>query len=275
MTQEQAPQGVNPFIPNAARMYDYFIGGKDNFRADRELAEMVLSVLPETRDGALENRRLIGRVVEYLIGKGIRQFLDLGSGLPAQQNVHEVALRLAPDARVVYVDLDAVVCTHGRALLAGAGGEGVAMVQGDVRVPENILGNPEVRAVIDFDRPVAVLMMFLLHLIADEDDPQSFVAAYREAVAPGSYLAVSHVGSDAAPERTARISEFYQKANTPFRPRTGEEISRFFGDFELIPPGLANGRMGDGIPPFSDPDTETLVDEEMARMGYVGVARKP
>ncbi|MFI6512040.1 SAM-dependent methyltransferase [Streptosporangium sp. NPDC050855] len=273
MTKEQAPQGVDPHIPNAARMYDYFIGGKDNFRADRELAEMVLSVLPETRDGARENRRLIGRVVEYLIGKGVRQFLDLGSGLPAQQNVHEVALRLAPDARVVYVDHDPVVCAHGRALLAG--GDGVAMVQGDVRDPGSILGDPEVRELIDFDRPVAVLMMFLLHLISDEDDPQAFVAAYREAVAPGSYLAVSHVGSDAAPERTARISEFYQKANTPFCPRTGEEIARFFGDFELIPPGLVNGRNAEGIEPFSDPDTELQVDEEMARMGYVGIARKP
>ncbi|MEU4833505.1 SAM-dependent methyltransferase [Streptosporangium sp. NPDC023615] len=275
MAKEQAPRGVDPLIPNAARMYDYFIGGKDNFQADRDLAEMVLSVLPETRDGALENRRLIGRVVEYLIGRGVTQFLDLGSGLPAQQNVHEVAHRLAPDARVVYVDHDTVVCTHGRALLAGAGGERVAMVQGDVRVPESILGDPEVRALIDFDRPVAVLMMFLLHLIDDTDDPQAFVAAYREAMAPGSYLAISHVGSDAAPERTARISEFYQKANTPFRPRTGEEIARFFGDFELIPPGLVNGRTGDGIPPFSDPDRETAMDEEMARMGYVGIARKP
>lgn len=273
MATEQAPPGVDPRLPNAARMYDYFLDGKDNFQADRELAELVLSVLPETRDGARENRKLIGRVVEYLLDKGVRQFLDLGSGLPAQQNVHEVALRLAPDARVVYVDNDTVVCTHGRALLAG--GDRVSMVRGDVRRPESILSDPEVRALIDFDEPVAVLMMFLLHLIADEDDPQRFVAAYREAMAPGSYLAISHVGSDAAPERTARISEFYQKANAPFCPRTGEEIARFFGDFELIAPGLVNGRQQDDMFPFADPETAALVDEEMARMGYVGVGRKP
>ncbi|MFF3438402.1 SAM-dependent methyltransferase [Streptosporangium sp. NPDC002721] len=273
MTKEQAPPGVDPHIPNAARMYDYFLGGKDNFQADRELAELVLSVLPETREGTRENRKLIGRIVEYLLGKGIRQFLDLGSGLPAQQNVHEVALRLAPDARVVYVDHDTVVCTHGRALLAG--GDRAAMVQGDVRRPESILGDPEVRALIDFDQPVAVLMMFLLHLVADEDDPQGFVAAYREALAPGSYLAISHVGGDAAPERTARISEFYQKANMPFRPRPGEEIGRFFGDFELIPPGLANGRQQDHTLPFADPGSAMPIDEEMARLGYVGVGRKP
>ncbi|WP_326819568.1 SAM-dependent methyltransferase [Streptosporangium sp. NBC_01756] len=273
MAMEQAPPGVDPHIPNAARMYDYFLDGKDNFRADRELAELVLSVLPETRDGARENRKLIGRVVEYLIGQGIRQFVDLGSGLPAQQNVHEVAFRLAPDARVVYVDNDAVVCTHGRALLAG--GDNVAMVQGDVRKPGSILDNPEVRGLIDFEQPVAVLMMFLLHLISDEDDPQGFVAAYRDAMAPGSHLVISHVGSDAAPERTARISEFYQQANAPFCPRTGEEIARFFGDFELIPPGLANGRKEENVWPFTDPASEMFVDEEMARMGYVGVARKP
>ncbi|MFI6889056.1 SAM-dependent methyltransferase [Streptosporangium canum] len=273
MAAEQAPLGVDPRIPNAARMYDYFLDGKDNFQADRDLAELVLSVLPETRDGTRENRRLIGRVVEYLVGRGVRQFLDLGSGLPAQQNVHEVALRLAPDARVVYVDSDPVVCAHGRALLAE--GDRVAMVRGDARRPQEILGDPEIRELIDFDEPVAVLMMFLLHLVPDEDDPQTFVAAYREAMAPGSYLAISHVGSDAAPERTARISELYRQSDAAFCPRTAEEIARFFGDFALIPPGLANGRKAENVWPFTDPDAALPFDEETARMAYVGIARKP
>ncbi|MER7499479.1 SAM-dependent methyltransferase [Nonomuraea pusilla] len=270
---EEAPQGVDPHIPNAARMYDYFLGGKDNFQADRELAELVLGVLPETRDGTRENRALIGRVVRYLCEQGITQFLDLGSGLPAQENVHEVALRCNPDARVVYVDSDPVVAAHGRALLADP--ERVAMLHGDARRPEEILGSPEVRGLLDFDRPVAVLMMFLLHLVPDEDEPRRFVAAYRDALAPGSYLAISHVGSDAAPERVARISEFYRRANAPFRPRPGKEIAAFFGDFELIPPGLASGLGPEIVWPFADPDNPIFVDEEMARMGYAGIGRKP
>ncbi|WP_214409141.1 SAM-dependent methyltransferase [Sphaerisporangium fuscum] len=273
MSTEQPPPGVDPHIPNAARMYDYFLGGKDNFQADRDLAELVLSAMPETREGTRENRRLIGRVVEYLTRQGITQFLDLGSGLPAQQNVHEVALRFAPEARVVYVDNDPVVCAHGRALLAE--GDRVVMVRGDVRRPKEILDHPDVRTTIDFGEPVAVLMMFLLHLIPDEDDPHGFVAAYRDAVAPGSYLAISHVGSDAAPERTSRIVELYRQANSPFCPRTGQEILRFFGDFELIPPGLATGLPSESVWPFVDADTPMFVDEEMARMGYAGIARKP
>ncbi|MDX3105705.1 SAM-dependent methyltransferase [Nonomuraea angiospora] len=271
---EQAPQGVDPHIPNAARMYDYFLGGKDNFQADRDLAELVLSAVPETRDGTRENRALMGRFVRYLCEQGITQFLDLGSGLPAQENVHEVALRHTPDARVVYVDNDPVVATHGRALLADP--DRVAMVLGDVRRPKEILANPEVRALLDFERPVAVLMMFILHLIPDEDDPNAFVAAYREAMAPGSYLAISHVGSDSHSELTDRVVEFYQRANMPFRPRPGKEIAAFFGDFEFIPPGyLANGIGPELGWPYLDRDVPIFLDADMSRMGYAGIARKP
>ncbi|MEU0569590.1 SAM-dependent methyltransferase [Nonomuraea sp. NPDC005983] len=270
---EQAPSGVDPHVPNAARMYDYFLGGKDNFRADRELAERVLSVLPETRDGTRQNRALIGRFVEYLCRQGITQFLDLGSGLPAQENVHEVAHRFTPDAKVVYVDNDPVVCAHGRAMLASP--ERVAMVEGDVRRPDEILADPDVRGLLDFDRPVAVLMMFLLHLIPDEERPGQFVAAYRDALAPGSYLAISHVGSDVLPERIAPIVQYYRQANSPFCPRPGREIEAFFGDFELIPPGLANGRGPEVVWPFTDPDAVVFLDAELARLGYAGIGRKP
>ncbi|WP_433442666.1 SAM-dependent methyltransferase [Nonomuraea sp. CA-141351] len=272
--KEQAPQGVDPHIPNAARMYDYFLGGKDNFQADRDLADRVLSFLPETRDGTRENRALIGRFVRYLCEQGITQFLDLGSGLPAQENVHEVALRHAPDARVVYVDNDPVVATHGRALLADP--ERVAMVLGDVRRPKEILSSPEVRTLLDFDRPVAVLMMFILHLIRDEDDPHGFVAAYRDALAPGSYLAISHVGSDSHTSVTDRVSQFYEAANMPFRPRPGEEISAFFGDFEFIPPGyLANGVGPELGWPYLEPGAPVFLDPDLALLGYAGIARKP
>ncbi|MEV1246753.1 SAM-dependent methyltransferase [Nonomuraea sp. NPDC052129] len=269
---EQAPQGVDPHIPNASRMYDYFLGGKDNFKADRDLAELVMSVLPEVREGTRQNRKFIGRVVEYLCRQGITQFLDLGSGLPAAENVHEVAHRFAPDARIVYVDNDPVVAAHGRALLADP--KKVAMVLGDGREPEKLLQHPEVLSLLDFDQPVAVLMMFFLHLVPDEDRPQEFVAAYRDALAPGSYLAISHVGNDVVPEQVAKIVEFYQKANSPFCPRPGTEIARFFGDFELIPPGLASGLGPEVGWPFNDPQETIFLDDEMARMGYAGIGRK-
>ncbi|WP_188186702.1 SAM-dependent methyltransferase [Nonomuraea sp. SYSU D8015] len=268
---EEAPQGVDPHIPNAARMYDYFLGGKDNFKADRDLGDMVLSVLPEVRDGTRENRAMIGRLVRYLCEQGITQFLDLGSGLPAQENVHEVALRHAPEARVVYVDNDPVVAVHGRALLADP--DRVAMVLADMRRPEEVLSDPEVRGLLDFDRPVAVLMMFVLHLVPEEDDPQRFVAAYRDALAPGSYLAISHVTNDVATERVMQVSDFYRKANAAFTPRSGGEIGAFFGDFELIPPGLVNGPGPHGWP--FDPDHPLPIDEDFARMAYAGVGRKP
>ncbi|MFI6925647.1 SAM-dependent methyltransferase [Nonomuraea spiralis] len=272
MTRE-APRGVDPHIPNSARMYDYFLGGKNNFPADRELAELVLSAMPEVRDGTRENRLLIGRVVRYLCDRGVTQFLDLGSGLPAAENVHEVALRLVPEARVVYVDNDPVVAAHGRALLAGP--ERVVMLHGDVRRPREVLDSPEVRGLLDLDRPVAVLMMFLLHLIPDKDDPYGVVAAYRDALAPGSYLAISHAGSDHAPERVARVRDFYRRASTPFCPRPGEKIAAFFGDFELIPPGLTTGKGPEIGFPFTDPASPAFYDEDFARMGYAGVGRKP
>ncbi|MDR8411913.1 SAM-dependent methyltransferase [Nonomuraea sp. 3-1Str] len=270
---EQAPLGIDPHVPNAARMYDYFLGGKDNFQADRDLAELVLSVMPDVRVGTQQNRALIGRVVKYLCDQGITQFLDLGSGLPAQENVHEAARRYVPDARVVYVDSDPVVATHGRALLAEP--DRVVMVQADARRPEEVLGDPRVRELIDFDRPVALLMMFFLHLVPDGDDPQGFVARYREALAPGSYLAISHVGSDTAPELVNKVVEFYRRANTPFCPRPGSEIAAFFGDFELIPPGLATGLGEQTGWPFIDPADRPVIAEELARMGYAGIGRKP
>lgn len=270
---EQAPQGVDPHIPNTARIYDYYLGGKDNFKADRELAELVLSAVPDVRDGPRQNRALVGRVVQWLCEQGITQFLDIGSGLPAQQNVHEVAHRFVPEARVVYVDIDPVVAAHGRALLAAP--DRVAMVQADGRRPEQVVSHPDVQGLIDFERPVAVLMMFFLHLIPDEEDPHGFMARYRDVMAPGSYLSISHAGSDRAPERMRRISDFYKMASTPFCPRPGDEIAAFFGDFELIPPGLVTGLGPEVVWPFADMDTKMFMDEELARMGYAGIGRKP
>lgn len=263
---EQAPPGVDPQTPNAARMYDYYLGGKDNFAADRALADMVLSVAPEIREAAREGRELIGRVVRHLVaGSGITQIIDLGSGLPTQENVHEIARRIDPATRVVYVDKDEVAAAHGRALLSEP--DKVVVVQGDLRRPREILDHPDVRRLIDFDQPVAVMVMFVLHLIPDEDRPQDVIAAYRDALAPGSYLAVSHASKDARPELMARISAIYERASSPFVPRSHAEIARFFGDFQLEPPGLVN------IWPFSEPPK--FMDADLARTGYGGVGKKP
>jgi SAM-dependent methyltransferase len=247
-------------------MYDYYLGGKDNYAADRAAAEAVLTVAPEMREAARSGRALIKRVVEHLVrDRGIRQFLDLGSGLPAAENVHEIARAIDPSVRVVYVDYDDVVCIHGRALLCDP--DHAIMLHRDIREPETVLGDPDLRGLLDLDQPVAVLMMFLLHLIPDADKPQDVVAAYRDALAPGSFLALSHATDDARPEYMARITAIYERANAPFRPRPRAEIEAFFGDFELEPPGLVNVWPYEQVPPGMDPD--------LSRTGYGAVARKP
>ena len=259
------PEGIDATVPNAARMYDYYLGGKDNYAADRAAAEAVLKVAPEMREAARSGRALIKRVVEHLVReRGVRQFLDLGSGLPAAENVHEIARAIDPSVRVVYVDYDDVVCTHGRALLCDP--ERAIIVRRDIREPQTVLGDPELLAMLDLGRPVAVLMMFLLHLIPDADKPQEVVAAYREALAPGSFLAVSHAANDARPDSMARISAIYRGANAPFTPRPRAEIEAFFGDFELEPPGLVNVWPYPESPPGMNPD--------LARTGYGAVGRK-
>ncbi|WP_214323227.1 SAM-dependent methyltransferase [Nonomuraea sediminis] len=266
MSEEWAPKGVDPTVPNPARVYDYLLGGKDNFKADRDVAEGVLRVLPETRQATRMYRRMVGRFVEYLVGQGVRQFLDLGSGLPTHQNVHEVA---PPDARVVYVDNDPVVCTHGRALLAEP--DRVVMVEADARDVDGIL--IEARKHLDLEQPVAVLMLFLLHFVPDEQDPYAMVAAYRDALVPGSYLVISHTAGDTDPERMGRLVDNYRQTGTPFRPRSAAEIMPFFGDFELIPPGLANGVTHEW--PFGDEQDTMFWDEKWSKLSYSGIARKP
>jgi hypothetical protein len=238
--------GVSTSVPNPARIYDYFLGGKDNYPADREVAEQVLAVAPVARAMVHDNRAFLRRAVRYLAGEaGIRQFLDIGSGLPTQDNVHEVAQAVAPDARVVYVDNDPVVITHGRALLAG---DNVTVVRADLREPDSILGDPEVRELIDFGRPVALLLLAILHFVPDDQDPYGIVARFRDALPFGSYLAISH-GTKDIPDRHdmtpeemaehARETErLYQRTSSPVSTRTHAQVERFFHGWELVNPGL-------------------------------------
>jgi hypothetical protein len=187
---DTVPSGVDVSVPNVARIYDYLLGGKDNFAADREAAGLALRAVPQMRSLALENRRFMIRAVRFCARAGIRQFIDIGAGLPTQDNVHQVAQRADPGAHVVYADNDAVVVSHGRALLAED--RRTAVIQGDLLQPEEILDHPDLRALIDLDQPVALLLVALLHFIPVESGPDESVARLRDALPPGSYLIVSH-----------------------------------------------------------------------------------
>jgi S-adenosyl methyltransferase len=237
---------INTGVPNPARIYDYFLGGKDNFPADREVADQVLDIAPVAREVVEDNRAFLRRVVRTLAGEaGVRQFIDLGSGLPTQGNVHEIAQAVAPDARVVYVDNDAMVVTHSRALLAG---DNTVAVQADLREPEAVLGHPEVRELIDFGQPVALLLMAILHFVPDDQDPFGVVARFRDALPAGSYLALSHGTRDiphrpdltpeAMAEMGAKVERLYQLTTASMATRTRAQVERFFDGFDLLEPGL-------------------------------------
>jgi hypothetical protein len=227
-------------LPNAARMYDFLLGGKDNFASDRDAVGKLLEVAPDTPRRARLNREFLGRAVRYVAGQGVSQFLDIGAGLPTQQNVHQVAQSIAPDARTVYVDNDPVVLTHARALLAAD--QQTAAVAGDVREPVGIISNPQVRELLDFSRPVCVLLVAILHFVPDSADPVGIVATFRDAVVPGSYLIVSHATVEGAPPRElARVGEIhavYDRASNPLIFRGTGQIVPILEGFSLVEPGL-------------------------------------
>jgi hypothetical protein len=237
---------INTGVPNPARIYDYFLGGKDNFPADREVADQVVAIAPVARDIVEDNRAFLRRAVRLLAGEcGVRQFIDLGSGLPTQGNVHEIAQATAPDARVVYVDNDAMVVTHSRALLAG---DNTAAIEADLRDPDSVMRHPEVRELIDFDQPIALLLMAILHFVPDDEDPYGIVARFRDALPAGSYLALSHgtrdiparpdMSPEAMAEMGAKVERLYQLTTASLVTRTHAQVERFFDGFDLLDPGL-------------------------------------
>ncbi len=240
-TQNPPPNDIDITRPNVARIYDYLLGGKDNFAADREAARQLLEASPDMAGIVRDNRSFIGRVVRYLAGEaGIRQFIDLGGGLPTQTNVHEMAQRVAPDSRVVYIDNDSVVWSHGQALLAH--GDQVAMVHADLREPAAVLEHPDLLARVDLARPVAVVCASVLHFVADSDEPYRIMAEYRDRMAPGSYLAISHGTTGTAendPNDVAgSVTNVYRQASAQMHLRSLEEIQRLFDGFELLDPGV-------------------------------------
>jgi hypothetical protein len=235
------PPQIDTSRPHPARVYDYFLGGKDNFAADREVARQALAVAPSFRTAVRENRAFLGRAVRYLVeDAGITQFLDLGSGLPGVGNVHEVAQAVQPSARVVYVDNDPIVLAHGRALLASSPEGRCAYLQADIRDPEYILRHPLTTDTLDFQRPVALILTAVLHFFADEEEPAKMVETILAALPSGSYVAASHgTGEYSPPLRVDGGVRAYQQGGMPVHMRDGSDFADLaFRGLTLVPPGV-------------------------------------
>lgn len=259
-----APDGIDVERPSASRVYDYFLGGSHNFAADRQFAKRIVADQPGVPGWARANRAFLGRAVRFLLDAGIRQFVDLGSGIPTVGNVHEVARRVAPEARVVYVDRDPVAAAHSRELLAGD--EHTGVVQADIRHPDQVLGDPVTRKLIDFDEPVGVLIVAVLHFVANRDDPAGIVAGFRDAVVPESFAVVSHAtwlpGDTAAADRAV---DAYRATDTPVTLRSRERIAGLLDGWQLVAPGVA------GVDLWR-PDDGAEPDERVP--GFAAVGRK-
>jgi hypothetical protein len=235
---EWAPYGVDLDRPNAARVYDYYLGGAHNFAADRAMANQALADWPELPLIMRANRAFLRRAVRFLVDAGVRQFLDLGSGIPTAGNVHSVARAAAPDSRVVYVDIDPVAVAHSRAILRDD--PRVVAAQADLRDPAAVLDLVRREGWLDLSQPVAVLMVAVLHFVPDSDDPGGIIAGYREAVAPGSYLAICHASADGQGERAEKHRVMYARTPTPMTMRAREQIDALLKGFEPVPPGLVH-----------------------------------
>jgi hypothetical protein len=255
-------------------MYDYWLGGRDNYAADRALAEAFLQQIPTLREMARENRNFVTRATQYLAGQGVRQFIDIGSGIPTSPNLHETAREMAPGSRVVYVDNDPIVLAHSRALLSSvqgdpAGGDArlqIAYVDADMRRPGAVLDSADLRSVIDFDEPVALMLIAVLMLLSDADRPGEILADLREALPAGSYLAITHPTQDFDEQAMAAVTGFATQGGMTFQPRREAEVRAFFGDWELVDPGV--------VPVLSWRPDSPVADPKAAYY-WAGVARKP
>lgn len=256
---------VDTSRPHPARMYNAFLGGKDNYAADQFAAAEVLRVAPEVRVTALENRAFIARAVRHLVGDaGVRQIIDIGTGIPAAGAVHEVADHAAPNVRVAYVDNDPIVHVHAQALLSKR--PATSIVLADLRKPTDILEDPRVTDLIDFSRPVALLLAAILHFITDAENPGQIVATLRDTLAPGSYLVLSHATGDFRASAAVRAAAVYETATAPMVLRDRSRISEFFDGFEILDPGIVPMQLW--RPEGRRPKQADAV------LGYCGVGRK-
>jgi hypothetical protein len=258
---------IDTSVPHIARVYDYWLGGKDNFAPDRAVAEKVMASFPDILVSVRAQRAFLGRVVHHLVTEaGIRQFLDVGTGLPAADNTHEVAQRAAPESRIVYVDNDPIVLAHARALLVGRPEGATAYLDADLRDVGEIVA--KAARILDFGQPVAVMLLGVLHCIPDEEDPAAIVGRLLATVAPGSYLVVSHPAIDIATSQMGRgMQDYNDQAPVPLTARTYAGVRRFFEGLDMVEPGLVQLHRWRPGPADLDPDHELA--------NYGGVGRKP
>ncbi|MET8975621.1 SAM-dependent methyltransferase [Streptomyces sp. NPDC004539] len=251
--------------PHPARMYDYFLGGKDNYPVDQEAAERFIAAAPEVKVAVRANRAFMRRAVRHVVGEGgVRQILDIGTGLPTEPNVHQIAREIAPETRVAYVDNDPIVGTHSMALLDDD--EGISVVLADLRDPRAILDHPDVRKVIDLDEPVALLLVAVLHFVKDDEDPNALMTTLLDALPTGSYLILTHATVDFHADRRENAVAIYKNASATMNPRPHAEVLRFFDGLTLLEPGLVT------VPTWR-PDEAP--DPALPPIGfYGGVARK-
>ncbi|MBK3643976.1 SAM-dependent methyltransferase [Streptomyces sp. NPDC001260] len=235
--------GTQPFVidtsrPHPARMYDYFLGGKDNYEVDQEAAERFIKAAPEVRAAVRANRRFMERAVRYVVAEGgVRQILDIGTGLPTEPNVHQIARAVAPETRVAYVDNDPIVSAHSRTLLDDEDTD-TSVVLADLRDPRAVLDHPDVRRVLDFDRPVALLLLAVLHFLTEADDPDAVVATLLDALPAGSHLVLSHATVDIHEDGRADAVKVYNNATATMNPRSHARVLDFFDGLTLVDPGL-------------------------------------
>jgi SAM-dependent methyltransferase len=258
----------NTNIPQSARVYDYWLGGKDNSPADRAMGDAIAEQVPAIRTMVRGQRAFLGRAVRWLAGEaGVRQFLDIGTGIPTTGNVHEVAQALAPESRVLYVDNDPIVLAHARAVVAGARPGTVAFILADLRQPEAILTDPAVARTLDLGQPVGLVLVGIMHHLRDADDPRRIVATLADALAPGSYLVLSQTTPDFDPEAMAGLAAVSERGGIPNVPRTLADIEPFFAGLELVSPGLV---------PLAAWRPDPRADQDPRSVyAYGGVARKP
>lgn len=254
--------------PSAARMYDYYLGGHHNFEIDRDKAEEAIALWPDLPLIMQANRAFLRRAVNYLTDQGINQFLDIGSGIPTIGNVHEIAQEASKDARVVYVDVDPVTVAHSESILKGTSSVGV--LQGDIRQPAQILAHPTVRELLDFDKPVAVLMVAVLHFVIDDEEIQSTLRALQGVLASGSYIVIAHASNEDKPRETHGHESLYRQTSTPIMMRSRHAIEQFFDGFDLVDPGLV-------YYPLWRPEgpNDLFLDQPKRSPGLAGVGRKP
>jgi S-adenosyl methyltransferase len=253
--------------PSASRVYDYYLGGFHNFSSDREMAEQAIKDWPDLPMIMKSNRAFLRRAVSYLVEQGVRQFLDIGSGIPTVGNVHEVAHDLEPESRIVYVDLDPVAVAHSRAILAD--NPNATVLSGDLRKPDGILADLAENGLLDLDQPVALLMVAVLHFVGDQDAPAEAIATLRDALAPRSYLTISHATHELhPPEVTEFHRDLYRQTATPMTMRTRAQVEGLFAGFELVEPGVV-------LSDLWHPDADDGVEHPERFPIWAGLGRKP